>query len=442
MTAPAAYPVDLIALAISRLPHCYRSTNTEKAFRALLSPAPALAQAMWDCIWKRGIDTAEGVQIDAIGAIVGRPRNGVSDDEIYRRYCRAQISANKSSGIIEDILTIARLVVDDPGATMVNMNYGNGAAALEVAGIGLSEAVAAVLIDLLIKATSDGVRRVLVYSGVTASTVGRWTTHGTWGSARWARGIDRTFALGKPATAAAMATACRGGIWTAGYLCEDAGSPLTAAFGGTNLVQSGTPPIYQVPGPLGDKAVRVTVAASGWQAPNTAFLDPDATMDICGVIVARTAIPLSAATTMLSKTDFAGGPGFALTISSTTVTFQVDHTTPGNVAATATVSDAILSNNEWFAVMFALEHGAGTMRVALRSLDSGESSLGASQTIGALGSPSNAGAPFRVSLAGGLGNTLEIDAVYMGVSVGGAAGLNSGLADSLASFVAYLGTGG
>ncbi len=205
-----------------------------------------------------------------------------------------------------------------------------------------------------------------------------------------------------PASSAAMTTACGGfGTWSAGWLCEDAATPLVGSFGSTNLVESaaGGSPVYQVPGPLGDKAVRVTVANTGWAAASTAFLDADSTMDICGAVVMRTLLPLSQTTTILSKTDFAGGPGFELLITTTAVTFNVDHTAPGNVTATATVPET-LSSNEWFVVMFGMDRGAGTLRVAIRSLMSGSTSIGASQSLGGLGSISNAGAPFCLARGG------------------------------------------
>ncbi len=245
---------------------------------------------------------------------------------------------------------------------------------------------------------------------------------------------------GFPTTAAQMTTACRGGVWSAGWLCEDAASPLVAAFGGTNLPEaaSGGSPVYQVAGPLGDKAVRVTVSNTGWQAASTAFLDPSATMDICGVVVMRTLLPLSVTTTFLSKTDFAGGPGFELTITNSVVTFNIDHTSPGNVTANATVPES-LASNEWFAVMFAMDKAAGTMRVAIQSLITGAQSVSNSQAIGSLGSVSNASAAFRVARGGGLGNTLEVAGVYMAVAVGAAAGLPANLGTALSSFCTYLG---
>lgn len=431
-------PLDHIALAISRLPHMYRggNSNTEKAIRALLSPAPQLAQAMWDALYQRSVDTAVGVQLDAIGALVGRPRNGIADDEIYRRYCRAQIRANKSDGVIEDILAVARLVLNDDTAALVIRNHGNGASTLEVRAV-LSEAVAAVLLDLLIKATSGGVRRILEYSPAAPSTVGRWTTQGTWGSAVWGRAIDSTFSTGSPTTAAIMSRACRGGIWTAGYLCQDAGGGLAAAFGGANLseVASGGSPAYGVPGPFGDRAVRISVANTGFQAPNSTFLDIG-TGDTCGAVVLRITAAQSLATYVCSKTNFSGGPGFTIQISADGhLTFEAIDSVGSHNAITA--AGAVMVG-DWTAIMWALDKSTNRMRIGAQSLSSGVQVVGAELNIAGLGAMSNSDL-FRVNRAGSLGAPLEIEDVYIGVGAGAAAGLAAGLPTALASFVAYLG---
>lgn len=243
-----------------------------------------------------------------------------------------------------------------------------------------------------------------------------------------------------PATAAAMAAACGGGTWAAGWLCEDAASPLTGAFGGVNLPEdaAGGSPSYRLPGPLGDAAVRVSVSGTGFLAASSSFLDADNTKDVCGVIVMRTRLPLSTSTTILSKDDFVGGPGFDLTISPTQVLWSVDNSTPGSISASASVPDTALTNNEWVAVMWALERGTNTMRVAIQSLASGALSVGASLSSATVGSLSNA-SPFRLARAGSLGNTLEVAALYMGVGVGVAAGIPANLGPRLASFCASLG---
>ena len=166
-------------------------SNTQKAIRALLSPYPALEAAAMAVLTQRTVDNAVGAQLDVIGGWVGRPRSGVTDDEIYRRYVRAQIVANKSSGTIEDALAVADLVIHDGAATLTIRNEGAAAYVLEVSTIALPDAIAAVLVRLLIKATSAGVRIILERSSSPPSTVLRWSTHGVWGTAVLSNGTDR-----------------------------------------------------------------------------------------------------------------------------------------------------------------------------------------------------------------------------------------------------------
>lgn len=165
-------------------------SNMQKAIRALLSPANDLEIAMQQVLTLRSVDNARGAQLDVLGRIVGRARQGIADDEVYRRLVRAQISANKSDGLIEDILTIARLVVNDPDATMVLRNEGIATYTLSVEGIALSDEIAGVLMELLLKATSAAVRVILEYSTADPGDVLRWGTQGVWGTGVWARAID------------------------------------------------------------------------------------------------------------------------------------------------------------------------------------------------------------------------------------------------------------
>ncbi len=59
------------------------------------------------------IETAVGVQLDGIGVIVGRARGGLSDP-LYRVRLQAQILLNKSSGTLDEILTIIILLEAAP----------------------------------------------------------------------------------------------------------------------------------------------------------------------------------------------------------------------------------------------------------------------------------------------------------------------------------------
>jgi len=191
-------PRDYVARALSRLPSMYRSgdpanpTNTEKAITALLAPANDLAAAMLAVLTQRNVDTAVGVQLDVIGAIVGRAREGVSDDEIYRRYVRAQISANKSNGTVNEVQKVARLVIGDAGTiTTIITGVGVAASVLRVDGIALTDAVAAVLVELVLRATSDGVRRIVEWTGQDPARTLYWDTAGVWDTAVWFNAADQ-----------------------------------------------------------------------------------------------------------------------------------------------------------------------------------------------------------------------------------------------------------
>lgn len=188
--------LDPIELALARLPSQYRGTpanesNDEKQLRALLTPAADFQATARAVLAGLSIDTAIGAQLTLLGKLVGRPRAGITDDDVYRRYVRAQIAANKSDGLNRDILTIARLVIDDPAADLTLRNEGVATYVLSVDGIALSTTVAAVLMALLRKATADGVRPILEYSTATPANTLHWGTSGTWGTSVWARATDK-----------------------------------------------------------------------------------------------------------------------------------------------------------------------------------------------------------------------------------------------------------
>lgn len=159
-------------------------SNTQKMLRVLLSPAAELEACMMAVLTQRSIDTAVGAQLTVLGKIVGRDSRD-PDDEIERRLVRAQISVNKSDGLVTDKITIARLVIGDPAAHIVINNLGNGATILRVENVALTTEVAAVLIRLLLRAVSDGVRQLVGFTTVDPTTVLRWSTQGVWGTAVW-----------------------------------------------------------------------------------------------------------------------------------------------------------------------------------------------------------------------------------------------------------------
>lgn len=135
-------------------------SNQQKILRCFLAPAAELETAELQALTEMNVNTAVGVHLERIGLKVGRAREGVTDDEIYRRYIRAQIVANKSDGLIVDLLTIARLVVFEDDAVYLMRNEGAAAFVLVVGGVAVEWEVAEVLADMVRLATAAGVRGI------------------------------------------------------------------------------------------------------------------------------------------------------------------------------------------------------------------------------------------------------------------------------------------
>lgn len=150
--------IDHKTLAVSRLATQFRdSTNLISYIRSLLLEANTLEQVFCDLLEKRWIDTAEGVQLDILGSIVGQNREfvdaeifeyfGFADnpqaqsfgtlgdvgiggrfifvdepttgirqltDEEYRKFIKARISRNSTSSTPEDIITQISFIFDSP----------------------------------------------------------------------------------------------------------------------------------------------------------------------------------------------------------------------------------------------------------------------------------------------------------------------------------------
>lgn len=148
-------------------------TNAEKFIAALVAPAQVLEDTQQQLL-ADNVNTASGVQLTTIGTIVGCPRDGISDDDVYRRRVRAAIAANKSDGLVEDMLTIANLIVFDPDAEYVLRNDGIAAFRFRVDGIILDTAVAVSLLKYLRRAVAGGVRIIVELLAVTEDECFAW----------------------------------------------------------------------------------------------------------------------------------------------------------------------------------------------------------------------------------------------------------------------------
>jgi hypothetical protein len=87
-----------------------------KLVEIFIRPFQELEDAIWDLYTKRRIDTAQGVQLDTIGAIVGERRSGLSDAE-YRPILRVAVKVLFSNGTGPNLIRIAQLFLATNGFT-------------------------------------------------------------------------------------------------------------------------------------------------------------------------------------------------------------------------------------------------------------------------------------------------------------------------------------
>lgn len=139
--------VDHGDAAVNRLVEQFRGKPRIEAFlRALCEPMNDLDQAFVDMITKTSIDNAVGDQLEQLRKKVGQPPADVPT-ETMRAFIRARIRTNKSSGLGNQILQIARLVLKAYAAQPAVLaagdlrirahNHGYAGATLEIQGVDL-----------------------------------------------------------------------------------------------------------------------------------------------------------------------------------------------------------------------------------------------------------------------------------------------------------------
>ena len=166
-------------------------TNVEKFIAALVAGLQDIEDAMLAILAQRLIDNAIGAQLDLIGRVVGQKRLGLSDAD-YRRYLRARISVNRSSGTMPEIIAIARLVLGDLEGSIVIRTVYNATFILEVQDRPTTDAEASALVALVSAAAkAAGVRCYVAWSAVPLSQTFRLDSGPGLDQGHLARGVDQ-----------------------------------------------------------------------------------------------------------------------------------------------------------------------------------------------------------------------------------------------------------
>jgi hypothetical protein len=122
-----------------------------------------LETAFHDLLTERFISTAIGAQLDGIGQIVVLPRNGLTDEE-YRTALRGKIRVNLSNGTPPELITIVRLMVNDPALLIRLVEVEETTVEIEVLEGTLFPTNPELIGAFLILAKAAGVRIIFRYS--------------------------------------------------------------------------------------------------------------------------------------------------------------------------------------------------------------------------------------------------------------------------------------
>jgi len=128
--------------------------NLQVMLDSLAAEVQELEDAAIQVLLGRLPDFAQGVQLDALGRIVGQSREGLDDDR-YRVHIRARIAINQSFGRPDDLLTVIRIL---SAARLTILEHGNATMAIAFIDPLESPAIGAELPRLLNQARVAGVR--------------------------------------------------------------------------------------------------------------------------------------------------------------------------------------------------------------------------------------------------------------------------------------------
>lgn len=110
--------LDYAARAKARLLVQYRELPLLSSYLGeLVGRVQEIEASLFDVIEVTSIDTATGVWLERLGALVGEPRGGAVD-ALFRRYIKARVKANRSRGTFEDVIAV---VTEWNGATFAGL---------------------------------------------------------------------------------------------------------------------------------------------------------------------------------------------------------------------------------------------------------------------------------------------------------------------------------
>lgn len=136
-------------------------TKLRALLRILLTPFQDVENAIQQVL-QISVTSSTGQTLTLLGKIVGQERNGITDDEVFRRYVRARIATNRSTMVGEDIIRVLLLVMGDDATKVVVNNNGDAAFEVTIQGVVVLDDLATILLRFLRAAAGVGIRPILM----------------------------------------------------------------------------------------------------------------------------------------------------------------------------------------------------------------------------------------------------------------------------------------
>jgi len=156
--------------ALTRLVSQFRDQPDLASFQsAFVNRIQEMEGALQELLAERSLDSAVGVQLDGLGALVGQAREG-RDDSDYRLVIRARIALNIGSGTPEDIYRVLVLLLLALDGQVPHLEEFPPASILVTISGSITTELATEIAAILAEARAACVQAQLIYSGDDADT--------------------------------------------------------------------------------------------------------------------------------------------------------------------------------------------------------------------------------------------------------------------------------
>jgi len=110
------------------------------------------------------VDTAFGHRLRVLARRVHQPVDGVTDDDLLRRLVRARVATNKSSGTVNQLIRIIRLIIDSPSTDVTVEDRRIATVVVRLLDASTTTELATTLLKFLRQAKVSAVRLRIVYT--------------------------------------------------------------------------------------------------------------------------------------------------------------------------------------------------------------------------------------------------------------------------------------